>query len=97
MQGRRVDADPNAQDGYPFPRLGPGEYGKDTSGLWYCCAPRDTGDRFTDFLGCLGDGQSHHKVVEHEDGTITVSPSILITRHDGSWHGFLERGVWREC
>jgi hypothetical protein len=46
------------------------------------------------FLGALGG----HTVIEHEDGTITVTPSILIT--DG-WtkctrHGHLERGVWRE-
>ena len=34
---------------------------------------------------------------EHEDGTITVTPSIVITTHVGTWHGFLERGVWREC
>jgi len=33
-----------------------------------------------------------HSIVVHEDGTITVSPSILGTH----WHGFLERGVWRE-
>ena len=44
----------------------------------------------------------NHDVTEHEDGTITVSPSILIhsSDDDGSpvvWHGFLERGVWREC
>jgi len=40
-----------------------------------------------------------HTVTEHEDGTITVSPSILIyPHHDGpGWHGFLERGVWRVC
>lgn len=35
---------------------------------------------------------------EHEDGTITVSPSILA--HEAAdaaeWHGYLERGVWRE-
>jgi hypothetical protein len=49
-------------------------------------------------------------LTEHEDGTITVSPSILAhppTGHDRSrgvrvleyssaWHGYLERGVWRE-
>jgi len=33
-----------------------------------------------------------HTVVEHEDGTITVSPSILAPH----WHGFLEHGVWRQ-
>lgn len=44
---------------------------------------------------------SAHDVVEHEDGTITVSPSILVsTTQDGKpvevWHGYLERGVWRQ-
>jgi hypothetical protein len=36
-----------------------------------------------------------HEVVEHEDGTITASPSILVTGR-GSWHGFLRRGIWSE-
>lgn len=40
-----------------------------------------------------------HEVVEHEDGTITVSPSILyeIPGLDPpySYHGYLEKGVWR--
>jgi hypothetical protein len=42
---------------------------------------------------------SKHDVVEHEDGTITVSPSILVGGggQPGSWHGYLERGVWRSC
>lgn len=31
----------------------------------------------------------------HEDGTITLSPSIL-DRGPGGWHGYLERGIWRE-
>lgn len=35
-----------------------------------------------------------HQVTEHEDGTITVTPSIQC-RVCG-WHGYLERGVWRE-
>ena len=46
-------------------------------------------------------------LTEHDDGTITLSPSILA--HPTStlgeddqkvdlpgWHGYLERGVWRE-
>lgn len=38
-----------------------------------------------------------HNVVEHEDGTITVSPSLLVHYGDGeAWHGFLERGIFRE-
>ena len=41
-----------------------------------------------------------HKLVEHEDGTITVSPSIRVfgTDKDGetieTWHGYLRAGVW---
>ncbi len=93
MTGRRIYPD---RDG-AMPKLQPGDYGKDVGGLWYCCAPRDTGDWFTNFQGCLGDGVRAHKVIEHSDGTITVSPSILISRHDGTWHGFLEDGIWREC
>lgn len=45
----------------------------------------------------LAGNLASHDVVEHEDGTITVSPSILVTQGaDISWHGYLERGVWRE-
>lgn len=39
-----------------------------------------------------------HTVTEHNDGTITVSPSIRrFATHDAprEWHGYLERGVWR--
>jgi hypothetical protein len=36
-------------------------------------------------------------VTEHDDGTITVSPSIFGNKdRPSAWHGFLERGVWRE-
>lgn len=42
-----------------------------------------------------------HTVVEHEDGTITVTPSILTTYHgaDGRHqvHGYLTKGIWRDC
>ena len=39
-----------------------------------------------------------HVVVEHEDGSITVSPSIGINDGRGQvYHGFLERGVWRDA
>lgn len=47
-------------------------------------------------VGSLG----NHRVEEHEDGTITVSPSIKMTGHENGQrierHGFLEHGVWRE-
>ncbi len=65
----------------------PGDYGRDAQGEWYARPPwKHAG-------GDLAD----HAVTEHEDGTITVSPSILIELSVGTWHGYLERGVWREC
>jgi hypothetical protein len=69
-------------------KMEPGDYGKSpTSHEWICCAPNG-------YHGALG----RHDVIEHEDGTLTVSPSILIMRAAGDqWHGFLERGVWREA
>lgn len=39
---------------------------------------------------------SAHTVSEHEDGTISVTPSIEVTGGGKRWHGFLERGIWRE-
>jgi hypothetical protein len=47
-----------------------------------------------------------HRVVEHDDGSISVpectsfassSNSIRIARvHGSSWHGYIDHGVWRE-
>ncbi|RDI73304.1 hypothetical protein Gocc_2904 [Gaiella occulta] len=42
-----------------------------------------------------------HTYVEESDGSLSIFPSIGDTRGDGSegsdgWHGFLERGVWRQ-
>jgi len=38
---------------------------------------------------------SAHDVTEHEDGSITVSPSILISDNSGElYHGFLRHGIW---
>jgi len=87
IEGRRVDADPDDPNQFPFPKMEPGDYGKDIHGVWHCRPP------WKHAAGCLG----NHKVVEHEDGTITVSPSILIKTHLGNWHGYLEQGIWREC
>lgn len=69
--------------------LEPGEYGKHYSdGTWLARPPNPD-----ILMGNLGD----HDVTEHDDGTITVSPSILIKQWNGKqWHGYLERGVWRE-
>lgn len=83
MQGQRVY--PNEQGDLLLKK---GEYGiNPKDGNWYACVPN----------GHMGN-LANHEVTEHEDGTITVSPSILVTRHTGEflWHGYLEHGIWRE-
>lgn len=87
MQGRRVyDLEPHEYE--------PGDYGR-WHDKWFCRAPGVEGQQ--KFTGNL----TAHEVVEHEDGTITVSPSILVTVRwagvEHSWHGYLERGIWRVC
>jgi hypothetical protein len=60
--------------------------------MWYCCCPHPlASERPAAFMGNL----AKHEVTEHEDGTITVKPSILVTNYIGEYHGFLEKGVWR--
>jgi hypothetical protein len=86
-QGRRL----YFKDGFHLNEFQPGDYGKNPNGYWMCRIPDEKHN-------CLGSLEAHD-VVEHEDGTITVSPSILITSEDEtgkySWHGYLEKGVWR--
>lgn len=38
-----------------------------------------------------------HDITEHEDGTITVSPSIALKSGGQRRHGFLRRGTWHPC
>lgn len=71
-------------------------YWKEPDGYWLIFFPNKEDDN----LSMLGNLRSH-KVEEHEDGTISVSPSILVTGRWGerklSIHGFLTRGVWTEA
>ena len=67
-----------------FEMMKPGDYFKLSSGEFIIQTPNG-----------LVASIRNHKIIEHEDGTITASPSILITG-TGRWHGFLERGIWRE-
>ena len=68
--------------------LATGEYGKTSNDIWMMRAPK----------GHIGN-LDNHNIVEHDDGTITVSPSILIQdkEYHNIWHGYLEKGIWREC
>lgn len=91
-----------------------GSYWRDSQNVWCVVTPNGR-------MGSL----ASHVVEEHEDKTITVSPSIrvdgveprvytpeeranLVTlvgeeyaadweRGRPGWHGYLERGVWREA
>ena len=94
MQGRRrLNVEQDAEGwSKPPDAVQSGDYWKlirnDGSFEWYACAP-------SGWLGNL----SGHDVTEHEDGTITVSPSILTSAPEPNpraWHGYLERGIWRE-
>jgi len=73
----------------------------------YCIDKRDGHWKAMTPNGHFGD-LSDHEVTEHEDGTITVSPSILVSFGkevevvDGEtgkplWHGYLKKGIWTEC
>lgn len=89
MKGTRLYAEPEEEDFLYRVSTTPGAYGVSSSGqTWYCTTPNG-------LFGNLG----AHQVTEHEDGTITVSPSILVTAGRGgqSYHGFLIRGIWNEC
>lgn len=75
-------------DGKAPHQLSAGEYCRwADDGAWYCVPPG------TDLVANL----SGHQVDEHADGTITVSPSILVSDGRESWHGHLSRGRWEKC
>lgn len=59
---------------------------KEDGSLW-CWYVRDP----TGHVGTLW--PNVHTFIEHEDGSLTVQPSILFTKA-GNYHGFLVRGVW---
>lgn len=87
MQGTRLHKIQGEQDFVFRIAKTPGAYGTANGKDWFCTTPN----------GMLGNLASH-QVQEHEDGTITVSPSILVSgAQTESWHGFLQRGIWREC
>ena len=68
--------------------LNAGEYGKwSEDGHWYAVPPG------TDLVANL----AAHSVVEHENGTITVTPSILVGDTRTSWHGYLRAGEFETC
>lgn len=85
LVGHRVPFFP----GWPKDQAKPGDYCLADPGVlptdddcWLVIAP--------DGSMCSLGAVSPHTVTEHEDGTITVTPSIVTN----TWHGFLQAGVW---
>lgn len=84
MRGRRL---PDTERTFE-----PGDYAKREDGKgWYIRPPGG-------HIGWVSTEPGHHTVIEHEDGTITVDPSILHKKHDGTviWHGYLREGWWED-
>jgi len=65
-------------------------YWKLSDGAWMLYIP-----------GCGAGTLRNHTVEEHKDGTITVTPSILMTGHNRGTvtqkHGYLTKGIWKDC
>jgi len=85
MLGKRIYK--QNPDDYP---QNPGEYMKGENGRWELCLPSGIHGAINDKIW---------KIEEHEDGTISVTPSILTKCHvdSYSWHGYLKKGIWEEC
>lgn len=92
MKGRRVPPD---EKGW-LPPLQPGDYG-------HADVPAYRGTRICWWIVRAPNGAECsldpgvHKLAEHEDGTLTVGASILIEFGPVHFHGYLERGVWRDA
>jgi len=80
VQGKRIYPDEEGKM-----RFDEGDYGQDSDGIWWVRAPG------TRIAGPLLD----HDIQEHEDGTISVSPSIWV-QPDPGFHGYLKGGAWAE-
>jgi len=62
-------------------------------GIWYLFLPITGRDDWDGLLATL----ANHVVEEHQDGTISATPSILVWDHVSRRHGYLARGIWTEC
>jgi hypothetical protein len=64
------------------------------------CWKADNGEWLFYIPNCGVGGLNNHKVEEHEDGRISVTPSILFTGHRGgekiTRHGYITNGIWIE-
>jgi hypothetical protein len=87
LQGVRIQNHQKLYDAEPGAYLLTHDRDDGTPNLW-----------FKDPAGHVGRiSGAKHTITEEDDGTITVSPSILATQadHGHDWHGYLEHGTWR--
>ncbi|KKM92252.1 hypothetical protein LCGC14_1220330 [marine sediment metagenome] len=65
--------------------LSQGDYGQQINGEWFARPPN-----------CHTGSLKNHEVTEHDDGTITVNPSIFICDDENElYHGYLKHGEWK--
>jgi hypothetical protein len=89
MKGRRVEYRESWQ---PNKGPQPGDYWKDSGGYFGGVTPNG---HFCNLAA--------HAIIEHDDATITVTPSILVSGNVGvspvrtMWHGWLKNGEWIEA
>lgn len=98
LQGRRVKGLPEEPGDYTGPRRG---YTGDKPAVFFLKPNARAPDAPPAARKISHVTFPPHSYVEHEDGTLTISASIGDTRrsHPGEsdgWHGYLERGIWRQ-
>jgi hypothetical protein len=86
VKGRRLTDNLSDAHDFSWDMVKPGDYFKKSTGGWFVMSPSGESGRVV---------EPTWTITEHEDKTITVHPSIWFNSPHG-WHGFLERGVWRQ-
>jgi hypothetical protein len=86
VKGRRLPDGFDDRPEFTWAEVLPGDYWKRRDGSFYLNSPD----------GEHGAVNERWTVIEHEDGTITVSPSIWFNTPRG-WHGFLKAGIWSKA
>ncbi len=110
-QGRRIEIKDETKNNVLWVEtsldgIEPGDYWKHKDGTWGCAIPNPKIPEYKSeyFILPVCGSLKNHTVFENEDGTITVSPSILNSTNWGPdkiyheiFHGYLENGIWRDC
>jgi hypothetical protein len=94
MQGRRLPDDATIAD------MKPGDYLlRGARRMVWLCLPNGAQANLPVSKSTATDARTWG-LVEHDDGSLSLSPSILLHPSPPAdpvgWHGYLERGVWRE-